>query len=96
MSRRTTYRFRLYIAGDTVNSTQAIANLTALCQAYLLDRHEIEIVDVFLQPQRALDDGILMTPILIKVSPAPIRRIIGTLSHEQVLLQILDVGSYVP
>jgi circadian clock protein KaiB len=96
MSRRTTYRFRLYVDGDTVNSAQAIANLTALCQAHLLDRHEIEIVDVFVQPQRALDDGILMTPILIKVSPAPTRRIIGTLSHEQVLLQILDVGRCVP
>jgi circadian clock protein KaiB len=96
MSRRTTYRFRLYIAGTTANSAQAIANLTALCQTHLLDRHEIEIVDVFLQPQRALDDGILMTPILIKVSPAPTRRIVGTLNHEQVLLQILDVGSYVP
>jgi circadian clock protein KaiB len=91
MSRRATYRFRLYIAGDTVNSTQAIANLTALCHTHLVDRHEIEIVDVFLQPQRALADGILMTPILIKVSPGPPRRIVGTLSHEQVVLQTLGV-----
>jgi circadian clock protein KaiB len=96
MSRRATYRFRLYIAGDTVNSTQAIANLTALCHAHLLDRHEIEIIDVFLQPQRALADGILMTPILVKISPAPARRIVGTLSHEQVVLQTLGVGSFAP
>jgi len=96
MSRRAIYQFRLYIAGDTINSAQAIANLKALCHTHLLDRHQIEIVDVFLQPQRALADGILMTPLLIKVSPAPTRRIVGTLSQEYVVLQTLGVGSFVP
>lgn len=96
MSRRAKFQLRLYIAGDTANSAQAIANLTALCQAHLLDRHEIEIVDVFLHPERALADGILMTPILIKVSPGPARRIVGTLSEERVVLQTLGVGGFAP
>jgi circadian clock protein KaiB len=87
------FKFRLYVAGDAQNSTQAVANLTALCRAYLKDRHSIEIVNVFHEPERALADGILMTPTLVKLSPAPSpRRVVGTLSQAQPVLQALGVG----
>jgi len=76
------FSFRLYVAGDGQNSTRAIANLTALCEARLAGRHRIEIVDVFGHPDRALADHIVMTPTLMRVEPAPIRRVIGTL-HER-------------
>jgi len=91
MSRPATFKFRLYVAGDAQNSTLAVSNLSSLCRTYLPGRHEIEVVDVFLQPKRALADGILMTPTLVKVSPSPLRRIIGTLSHQEPLLQALGL-----
>ena len=62
MSRRALFKFRLYVAGDALNSAQAVANLNALCRAHLPDRHEIEVVDVFREPKRALADDIRMTP----------------------------------
>ena len=93
MSRRVTFKFRLYIAGDAQNSTQAVANLTALCRTRLPDRHVIEIVDVFREPNRALADRIFMTPTLIKLSPAPIRRIVGTLSQTEPLLAALGLDA---
>ena len=71
MSRRVVFKFRLYVAGDAQNSAQALANLTALCRAYLPDRHEIEVVDVLLEPERALADEIQLTPTLIKLAPPP-------------------------
>jgi circadian clock protein KaiB len=86
------FKFRLYVAGDAQNSAHALANLTALCRAYLADRHNIEVVNVFREPKRALADGILMTPTLIKLSPSPApRRIVGTLSQTQPLLQALGL-----
>jgi circadian clock protein KaiB len=91
MSRRAKFRFRLYVAGDAQNSAQANANLTALCLAHLPGRHEIEIVDVFREPKRALADGIFMTPTLVKLAPSPVRRIIGTLSQTQPVLQALGL-----
>lgn len=91
MSRRSKFKFRLYVAGDAQNSAQAVANLTALCHTYLLDRHDIEVVDVFREPKRALADGILMTPTLVKLSPSPVRRIVGTLSQTQPVLQALGL-----
>ena len=84
-------KFRLYIAGDAQNSAQAIANLAAICRAHLPDRHEVELVDVFLEPKRALADGILMTPTLVKITPAPFRRIVGTLSQPAPVLHALGL-----
>lgn len=91
MDRRSAYKFLLYIAGDAPNSAQAQANLMALCLLYLPDRYEIKIVDVFKEPKRALADKVLMTPTLIKVSPSPARRIIGTLSQQQIVLDALGL-----
>lgn len=89
--KRAMFKFRLYVAGDAQNSAYALANLNALCQAHLLDRHAIEVVDVFGEPQRALADGILMTPTLLKLAPSPAQRIVGTLSHTQRVLFTLGL-----
>ena len=91
MSRRTQYRFRLYVAGDAPNSAQAQVNLIALCQTHLPDRYEIEVVDVLKAPMIALQDNVLMTPTLLKLSPAPVRRIVGALSQMQTVLDALGL-----
>jgi circadian clock protein KaiB len=91
MSARMMLKFRLYVAGDALNSTQAVANLNAICLAYLPGRHEIEVVDVFQEPKRALADGIMMTPTLVKLGPLPARRIVGTLSEEHSVLRALGL-----
>jgi circadian clock protein KaiB len=92
MIHRQPYRFRLYVAGDTPNSALAIANLTAICRAHLAGRHEIEIVDVFRAPKQALADRILITPALVKLSPPPVRSIVGTLTDTETVLQALGLG----
>ena len=68
-----------------------MTNLTALCQTYLPDRHEIEVVDVFRRPERALADAIFMTPTLVRLAPAPVRRVVGTLSQTQLTLHALGL-----
>ncbi len=96
MSRRVIFKFRLYVAGDALNSAQAVANLGALCRAHLAGRHEIEVVDVFRQPKRALADAVFMTPTLVKLAPLPVRRIVGTLSQTQPVLQALGLQAILP
>lgn len=91
MSRHAKFRFRLFVAGDAPNSAQAIANLKAFCKIHLPDRHEIEIVDVFREPKRALAEGIFMTPTLVTLTPPPVRRIVGTLSQTQTILLALGL-----
>jgi circadian clock protein KaiB len=96
MSRRVMFKFRLYVAGDALNSAQAVANLDALCRANLPDRHHIEIVDVFRQPERALADRVFMTPTLVKLAPAPVRKIVGTLTQTRTVLQALGMEAAAP
>jgi circadian clock protein KaiB len=91
MSRRTLYKFRLYVAANTQNSIQAVANLNAMCRTHLSGCHEIELVDVFREPQRALAEGIRMTPTLLKLAPGATIRIIGTLADTQRVLEALGL-----
>lgn len=85
------FRFRLFIAGDTPNSTQALGNLSALCREHLADRYEIDLVDVFVQPERALAESVFMTPTLVVLEPLPQRRIVGTLGDPDVMTQALGL-----
>jgi len=91
MNRRRSFKFRLFVAGRATNSLQAVANLKALCAKYFADRYEIKIVDVYKSPQRALAEGVLMTPTLIKISPSPDCKIVGTLSQTPIVLQMLGL-----
>ena len=83
-----TLRLRLYIAGQAPNSVRAIANCRAICDEHFASGHELEIVDLLEHPKRALADGVIVTPTLVKLSPSPIR-VIGNLSDtRQVLLAL--------
>lgn len=91
MRRPAIYKFRLYVADDAQNAAQAKFNLATICREYLPDCHEIEIVDVLKNPKRALTDGIFLTPTLVKLAPAPTRRIVGTLSQTEIVIQALGL-----
>jgi circadian clock protein KaiB len=77
----TAVSFILYISGQTPNSVQAEANLRSMCLANFPDHHQIEVVDVSQNPLRALADGIIVTPTLVKVTPGPKQVIMGNLSN---------------
>ncbi len=83
--------FQLYVAGGAPNSVRALANLYALCRTHFPESHRIEVIDVLQEPLRALGEAILVTPTLVKVSPAPTLHIIGNLSDEEEVLRALGL-----
>ena len=83
--------FRLYVVDEAPSSARAIANLSAICKNHLPDNHQIEIVDLLQDPRRVLSDHIQATPTLIKLSPAPVREIIGGLGEEAKVLFALGL-----
>ncbi len=85
------YVLRLFIAGSSPSSAQAVARLHALCDQYLEGQYDLEIVDVHQQPGRASEDDIFAIPTLLKELPVPLRRIIGDLSDEGRVLVALGV-----
>ena len=82
-------RLRLYIAGNAPNSLRAVANAKAICDEHFTSKCDLEIVDLLVEPGRALADEIIVTPTLLKLSPLPVQRMIGSLSDtNQVLLSL--------
>jgi len=90
----TVFVIRLYVANNAPNSVQAVANLEAICREHLKDAFKLEIVDVLEYPQRALADGILVTPSLAKVSPSPVTRVVGNLSDKASVLRALGIREW--
>jgi circadian clock protein KaiB len=85
------YLFHLYIAGNAPNSTRAVANLYAICRTHFPRSYRIEMIDVLKEPLRALAEGILLTPTVVKLAPAPELQIIGDLSDEEEVLRALGL-----
>jgi circadian clock protein KaiB len=85
------WRLKLYIAGQTPRSLAAFANLKRVCEKYLAGIHEIEIVDLLLHPALAKADQIVALPSLVRLSPLPVKRVIGDLGSEERLLSGLNI-----
>ncbi len=84
--------FRLYVAGEAPNSMLALRNLQSLCQERCADNYHIEVVDVLLSPERAWAEGVIATPMVLRVSPGPLVRIVGNLGHTEQVLSALGFG----
>ena len=82
---------RLYIAGSSDRSTRAVQNAKQICEEHLEGRYDLEVIDIFQQPQLAKDDQILAVPTLIRKLPLPLRQFIGDLSARDVILVGLDL-----
>ena len=75
------YVLRLFVAGATARSRQAILHVRRLCEIELKGRCKLEVIDIYQQPRLARDHQIVATPTLIKELPRPVRRFIGNLAH---------------
>jgi circadian clock protein KaiB len=81
---------RLYVAGATARSRQALRRVYQLCEAEIKDNYELEVIDVYQQPELARKNQIVATPTLVKEFPKPVRRFIGTLLNTTGLFGDLD------
>jgi circadian clock protein KaiB len=87
---------RLYVAGATARSRQALRRVYQLCEAEMKDNYELEVIDVYQQPELARDNQIVATPTLIKESPRPMRRFIGNLRNTTGLFGDVPIVPIVP
>ena len=88
---RAKYMLRLYIAGATDRSRQAVLRARELCESEFAGDFELEVIDVYQQPILARDGQIVATPTLVKEFPRPVRRLIGNLSNTAGLFVGLDL-----
>lgn len=84
------YLLRLYVAGMTPKSLQAIDLVRKLCAEHLAGRHTLEIIDIYQQPDLARQGQIVAAPALVRVLPLPLRKIVGDMSQAERILQERD------
>jgi circadian clock protein KaiB len=84
---------RLYVAGATERSRQAVIRARQVCENELKGNFELQVIDVYQQPILARDGQIVATPTLVREFPRPVRRLIGNLSNTIGLFVGLDLGS---
>ena len=83
---------RLYVVGGTQLADRAVGTLRRLQAEHLGDDAVVDIVDLTERPEVAEAEGILVTPLLVRVAPAPTRRIVGDLSDVDRVRWSLGVG----
>jgi len=72
---------RLFVAGATDRSRQAVLRIRNLCATRPAGSCTLIVVDIYQLPKLARDHQIVATPTLIRESPSPVRRYIGNLTH---------------
>ncbi len=87
--------FRLYITQQAPSSMRALANLRTICQDYFSNNAEVEVVDTVEQPLRAMQDGIVITPTLVKLAPEPSWSVVGDLSEDARVLASMNADGSV-
>jgi circadian clock protein KaiB len=85
------YVLRLFVTGTTSRSQRAIANMQKICQERLAGHYELQVIDVYKDPEATRALQIVATPTLVKILPEPLRRIIGDLSDRDRVLAGLNI-----
>jgi circadian clock protein KaiB len=85
------YVLRLFVAGATTRSREAVLRVRQLCEAQVKGSCTLEVIDIYQQPQLASDHQIVATPTLVREFPRPARRFIGNLLNTAGLFLDLDL-----
>jgi circadian clock protein KaiB len=85
------YVLRLFVAGATARSRQAVVRVRQLCKTELENNCKLDVIDIYQQPGLARDNQIVATPTLVIAFPRPVRRFIGDLTNITGLFVELDL-----
>ncbi len=85
------YVLKLYVAGTSRRSVEAIRTITEICDQHLKGRYQLSIIDIYQQPTLAEGEQIIAAPTLVRKLPLPLRRFIGDMSNVDRILVGLDL-----
>ena len=83
---------QLFVSGMSSNSMQAIENIKQLCEEHLEGAFDLEIIDIYKNPELAAEQHIVFSPSLIKQLPLPKKTLIGTLSDSEKVVRALGIA----
>ncbi len=83
------YVLRLYVAGMTARSMNAIDSLKSLCEQLVPGRYELEVINLLEHPELAEAEQILASPTLVKELPLPVQWLVGDVTNPDRLMLVL-------
>ena len=84
-------RLRLYVLGRSGSTVRALRAVDELRDHHLPPGSEIEVLDLSEHPEVAEAERILATPLLVRLAPAPVRRVVGDLEDLPEVTYALDL-----
>lgn len=74
-----------------IHSLNAVKNLRKICDNHLAGRYEIKVIDQLKESEKTLENDIIAFPTVVKVLPAPARKLVGDLSNTDQVLNHLEI-----
>lgn len=84
------YVLRLFIKGDNPTAEETLSSIHQLLEQALTSPYTLKVIDIKKNPEQALIHQVTATPTLVRVSPKPVRRIVGKLDDIQRVLRIIS------
>ena len=81
----------LFVSGAAPSSIRAVRRLRDLCDRHCPDGYDLDVVDIYQQPEKVASRGVLAVPTLIRELPLPVRVMIGDFTDEQRMLATLSL-----
>ena len=81
----------LFVSGASPASSRAARRLRDLCDQHFPSGYDLEIVDIYQQPEMVASRGVLAVPTLFKELPLPVRVLIGDFTDEPRVLAALGL-----
>lgn len=85
------FSLQLYVSGMSAKSMAAIKNIKLLCDKYIKDRFDLEIIDIYKTPEAAQDNQVIFSPSLVKSFPLPRKILIGTFADTEKVIKLLNI-----
>ncbi len=82
---------QLYVSGMSPKSLEAIENIKRLCDTHLEGAFDLEIIDLYKNPEAASINQVVFSPSLIKQLPPPKKTLVGNFSDTDKVIKGLGI-----
>ncbi len=83
---------QLYVSGMSQKSMEAIQNIRKMCDEHLEGVFDLEIIDIYKNPEVAVEQQVIFSPSLIKRRPLPQKIFIGTFTDTEKVVRGLGIA----
>jgi circadian clock protein KaiB len=82
---------QLFVSGMSPKSMEAIENAKRIFDENCSEFFELEIIDLYKNPEAALSHHVVFTPSLVKSLPLPKKILIGNLADSEKVIKALGI-----